>query len=633
MSQGLVSLLRRTFTSGATTVFQEKILMLGSRLFVYGWTCLLLLVSLEGSSEGQLKPSLAQVESKASGVSGLSGMSGESGAAQASEYPLQFHSRIYPSKLSESFLSTEDLEADTNPELQITLHLQDHYKAYSEQLKIEVIEPVGIELKLASAQLSPEIEFLDPVTKKIKKGVEGHANWTIPLRVSEQIGTGNRSLKVQITSQVCTAKFCLLPKKTELDIPFQIELQEKPQAGLGPSGFWHKITHFEFRTVFKMGLLWTFVFVFFAGVLASFTPCIFPMIPITLAVLGRDAHLRSKRQQWLVSHLYVLGIAAVYSGLGLVAASTGALFGSFMSHPLVLGAACLVFLLMSLSMFGVFEISPPQGVSNKLGHLQLKGPLGIFLQGCIAGILASPCVGPVLVGILTYVAQTQKLWLGFWLLFVFALGMGQLFLLFGISSQFGKWLPRSGAWMVKVKYFFGTLILIPFFYYLHLLVPAPYNPLKKQNFTGEAIQSVQKEGGTSASAESRDSQDKPRSPFIPYSEQLYKEALETKKPIIIDFWAEWCVACLQLEEQSFASPEFVDKSKDVLKMKFDATKESPELEVFKKRFGIVGLPTIVFIDATGRWRKELTIHELIPKEDVLNRVEKLLGSKAPKDPQ
>jgi thiol:disulfide interchange protein DsbD len=181
-----------------------------------------------------------------------------------------------------------------------------------------------------------------------------------------------------------------------------------------------------------------FLFVFAIGLLTSLTPCIYPMIPITIAVLGKEAHARSRWQNILVSICYVLGIGVTFSALGVFAASTGALFGSFMSSAWVLGFVCLVFFAMSLSMFGLFEIQAPQFLRDGiLSHLHLHGYLGAFVSGLLAGVVASPCVGPVLVGVLTFVAQTQSLWLGFWLLFTYALGMGVLFLVFPSKDSLG----------------------------------------------------------------------------------------------------------------------------------------------------------------------------------------------------
>jgi thiol:disulfide interchange protein DsbD len=381
------------------------------------------------------------------------------------------------------------------------------------------------------------------------------------------------------------------------------------------------------------------------------------MIPITLAVLGKQAHARSRWQNIIVAHLYVFGVATTYALLGIVAALTGSLFGSFMSHPLVLGLMCFTFLAMALSMFGLFSLEAPAKVQSWLGSSRMSGYSGAFFTGIFAGIVASPCVGPVLVAVLTYVAQSQNVFLGFSLLFVYALGLGQLFILLGISSQLTKMLPKSGPWMEGVKHFFATLMLGAFFYYFDLLVHdriwdatlgialvvlgsvfgsffvAPdkiyWVQLRKavmqaMIIVGSAFILVSlfnlrplfegKFAGTSVSSE--------KLRWEVYREDIYAKALAENKNIVIDFWAEWCAACFELEEKTFIDSRVQERLNNYVLLKFDATSSSQELDRLKKKYAIRGLPTLIFY-SQGKIRTDQTLTEFERPESFLERLNRV----------
>ena len=231
-------------------------------------------------------------------------------------------------------------------------------------------------------------------------------------------------------------------------------------------------TRDEFRRVMEdQGLLAALLVVFLAGVLSSLTPCVYPLIPITVGIFGaRQADSRGRA--FALSFVYVTGIAVTYSVLGVAAASLGTVFGGAMQSPWVLGAIAALFLVLGLSSLGVFEIRLPGSLQTKLSQTGGAGWFGAFVMGLVAGIIAAPCVGPIVAGILLYVAQQQDLFLGWILLMTFAFGMGQLFLALGTFSSLLNRLPQSGSWMEGVKVVFGVIFLAMAAYYLQFLVPA-----------------------------------------------------------------------------------------------------------------------------------------------------------------
>lgn len=514
--------------------------------------------------------------------------------AQDKENPLAANGRLIPF----------EIEPDQNAQLEITLELPKGFRAYEDQFKLKVISPDG--LQVSKFHLDPLHEIYDKFSKKQKKMMIEKAVMRAAIDASKISKAGEQKAVLEITYQACTDTYCLFPKTIQTDVFFKT----KGGGATEGKGFFQ----ISFSDAYKRGAFFAFLFVFVFGFLTSFTPCIYPMIPITLAILGKEAHARTRTQSFLVSFTYVIGIAVTFSLLGVLAASTGALFGSFMSSPWVLGFICLVFFVMSLSMFGLFELQAPQFLRDgPLSHLHLHGYSGAFISGLLAGVIASPCVGPVLVGVLTFVAQTQSLWLGFWLLFTYAVGMGLIFLALGLSTNMTKLLPKSGAWMNRIKIFFGILLLGASIYYLDVLLVS--TKTINQSFITRIF-------------EARDS-GKPgfkldTMNWQPYSEDVLAQAKAAGRPVVIDFRADWCAACLEMEEKTFPDQGLQLLSGQFTMVKFDATNESPELEKLKKQFNIVGLPTIVFIDRKGEWIKELTLTEFEAAGPFRARMEKAL---------
>lgn len=220
----------------------------------------------------------------------------------------------------------------------------------------------------------------------------------------------------------------------------------------------------------EQGLWGVLLLVFIAGLLSSLTPCVYPLIPITIGIFGaRQAS--SKLHGFLLSLTYVFGIALTYAIMGVIAASVGTVFGSAMQNPWLLGGIAVLFFALGLSSLGVFDFRLPGGLQNKLGQAGGVGFGGAFVMGLVAGIIAAPCVGPIVAGILLYVAGQQDMVLGFVLLLVYALGMGVLFLVLGTFSSLLNKLPRAGTWMEGVKTLFGIVFIAMAIYYLRFLIP------------------------------------------------------------------------------------------------------------------------------------------------------------------
>ena len=325
----------------------------------------------------------------------------------------------------------------------------------------------------------------------------------------------------------------------------------------------------------------------------------------------------------------------------------------------------LLFVTMGLSMYGMFELQVPAFLRNRLGTAQTgAGYGGAFATGMIAGVVASPCVGPVLVSVLTYIAQTQNLVLGFLFLFSFAMGMGVLFMVLGTSSALIGRIPKAGAWMDITKFVFGTAMVAMALYYIAplypkwlfnsllgtavILIASAYGAFESNEFLSVAgrvrkgamlaafvvglvfamVGLLDKAGiaipGGGRLAEAGQTQEKLA--WKPYSDSALQAALASKRPVVIDFYADWCGACKELEHETFTDSRVRDLSRDFVLLQINATDDFPGLEKLKQTYSVRGLPTMVFFDRQGRIRPELTLTGFEDANAFLKRMSGSVGA-------
>lgn len=467
--------------------------------------------------------------------------------------------------------------------LKIKMILPKGFHAYSDKFKITQISAQDFEM--GQVIVLNEVDFFDKFTKKNRKGLAETGMIAVQIEAPIDFNNTLKKFYFNLTYQICSEKVCYLPQTQTLKVNIEITPKaasqspkisvEVPTPKVSDASLIDRL-----QSALSENVFYAFLIAFLAGVLTSFTPCIFPMIPITISILGHDAEKNSRAENLLRSILYVLGIAFTYSLLGVLAALTGNLFGNALSNKYVLIGMVLLFFTMALSMWGLFELQVPAFIRNKLGVGQTRqGYFGVFLMGLFAGIVASPCVGPVLVSILSYVSTTKDAALGFGLLFTYAIGLGLIFIAIGLFGQFLSLLPRSGAWMNKIKFVLGLLMLLTGIYYLRLAFPSSDN-IKSTLWTT-------------------------------YTEDLVAEAQKQKIPVMIDFRADWCMACLEMEEKTFSRKEFEIASKTFKLLKVDATEETPAVEKILQKFQVKGLPTMIFVNRNGDVLNHLTFTQFL----------------------
>lgn len=407
----------------------------------------------------------------------------------------------------------------------------------------------------------------------------------------------------------------------------------------------------KIERVLKGGSFWAVVATFFGlGLLLALTPCVFPMIPILSGIIAGQNRQVTKLSGFLLALAYVLGMAITYALAGVAAALSGTLISNALQNPWALGVGAGIFVLLAMSMFGFYELQLPSFIQSKFSDAsnKMKGGnfAGVFVMGVLSAVIVGPCVAPPLAAALAFIAQTGNTTLGGVALFVLALGMGVPLLLVGVSA--GALLPKAGGWMNAVKYFFGVTMLAIAIYLISPIIPAWVNMLLwatlliasaiylhaldplPQHASGwtrlwkgfgvvlligglalllgmlagsrDLLQPLDVfkggAGGTVQAAEQKG---------LAFEKVKDVAALDARlaaaradgKSVMLDFYADWCVSCKEMERFTFSDPRVQARLKDVVLLKADVTANSDADKALLKRFNLFGPPGIVFWNGAG----------------------------------
>jgi len=582
-------------------------------------------------------------------------------AALAIDYglggPVKTTSYLSLSTVPQGGMAHVALEIAISPPWHINAHaLDDEFLIPTE---ITFTPPVGVTVRdvVYPAGHEKKLDFAEEPMRLY----DGNVLVGAIVEVAADFPLGKATLPATLTYQACDNQKCLLPETVELFIPFEVSLPRQAVelthsdifehidfgaamaggAGGGPAGG-------VASRLAARGMFVAYLLVFLGGLALNLTPCVFPLIPITVGYFGGQAGGRVSRTL-LLALLYLLGMATMYSALGLVAALTGSLFGSALQNPFVLLLISAVMVALAFSMFGLWEIRVPVRLAGAAGTAK-GGLAGAFAMGLTVGIVAAPCIGPFVLGLLTFVSERGDALLGFSMFFTLAVGLGLPYVFLAVASGSIAKLPKSGEWMEWVRRLFGVVLLGMAVYFLRPLIEDVAYHLAlglllvgggvllgwvlKARSSALFVAALRRSVGVLAPVYGlylifapgnvfmRDA--RAGIPWIPYDDDHLVAAAAEQRPVVIDFSADWCIPCKELEHETFSQPEVIQAAREVMPLRADLTHTtSAEVKEVRDKYAIRGVPTIVFIGPDGKERIDLRVIEFIEKEEFLERLEKL----------
>lgn len=521
---------------------------------------------------------------------------------------------------------------------------------------VDLALPAGITVK--------DTVYPDAKLKNGEKVYHGDVAIKMTLVVAGTVAPGDYEIPISYSFQVCRdiiPETCFMPNGGDSKITLTVlekgasaipnthpafsggEVEAAPATDPSGGGLEDKLTR-----ALESGSFMSFLIVFLAGVLVSLTPCVYPMIPVIIGFVGAGAG-GSKAKGFLLSVFFVIGLIITYSIFGVIAGATGALFGGFMSNPIVLVVIIAIFIALGASMLGAFDIALPSSVQGKLMAGQKQGFFGALFMGGVTGLVAAPCAGPPLLVLLGWIGNTGNLLLGFALMATFAFGIGILFIVIGTFAGAMTALPQAGSWMSTIKKGLGVVIFGVAVYYIGLLVSdsiftlvlggfllfvglfmgalAKWDGLTTGGKYGKGfgmllfiagvfyfvmglaqMNNISLSGGGAGGAHSESAVKE--SGHVPWRVNDYDavlaDAAAGNKPILIDFYADWCGVCVELDHKVWNQQIVIDAAKSYEVLKLDYTRSNKELDALRKKYNIGGLPTVVILGPDGTERSRFS---------------------------
>jgi thiol:disulfide interchange protein DsbD len=502
---------------------------------------------------------------------------------------------------------------------------------------------------------------------------EGTVILTADGEAESSLQPGNTVIHAQVEVQSCNNSQCLAPATLNLEISAKILAAGAPIAPANKEVFSAADGASRMAVVSRAGggaasaatqsgdasqieawlarygLPLTLLFVFAVGLALNGTPCVYPIIPITIGFFAnqsKEGDGPRLRRTASMATTYVLGMSITYSILGVVASLTKGLFGAALQSPVVLVGLSLLMLALALSMFGAFEFKLPEFLNRfaTSSTQRTSGLVGALMMGLTMGIVAAPCIGPFVVGLMVHVGNKGNPFYGFLLFFVLSLGLGTPYLFLGTFSGAIAKLPRSGMWMVTVRKIFGLVLLGMALYFLLPLIGKRSVEVLAVFFASCAIYLILWEArrtkarqfawtlrglGVLAAASGIffvvPKQAATQIPWQPYSEQAVSAAAREGKGVIIDTFADWCIPCRELDQRTFTDVEVKREAQAFVMLKLDLTSTNANTDAGRAatRYDIRGVPTVLFLDSGGKEIPDLRLVSFEKPKSFLDRMTRL----------
>ncbi|GAB4177684.1 MAG: hypothetical protein Kow00108_13260 [Calditrichia bacterium] len=566
---------------------------------------------------------------------------------------------------SKIYLSQDKVMPGQNIKIAYEFNLFQEYHINSNETSEDFSIPTELIINVPEGISIGRITYPTPVKKKFSftevpiPVYEGkNIIWTT-LAVPEHFTEDTLKIDLQFSFQACNDHSCFAP--TQLDTSFAIPVvqQESEIAVLNSelfntldqssgSDLTDEASGLE-KQLEEKGLLLFLFFVFLGGLALNLTPCVYPLIPITIAYFTNQAQSQ-KGSHVIHAGFYFAGMVLMYSLLGVIAALSGSIMGAWLQNPIVIIFVALIMVALATSMFGLWEIRVPQGIASFAGKNR-AGYTGTLLMGLTVGFIAAPCIGPFVLALITLVAKIANPIMGFLMFLALAMGIGLPYLLLGIFTSSLSKIPKSGGWMIWVRNLFGFVMLAMAVYFLNPLInneliywllmgalavaagiysfvdkntsinrPVFFSTFKKVVALLLIAMGIYLGYPSSQPPVSEQIQ------WVKYTETSFENMKKMDKPIIMDFYADWCLPCKELDKFTFSDADVINLSKKFNMIKVDLTKNNdPEVKKIREQFNIKGVPTVLFLDTNGNVRKDLSFVGYINAKTFKKKMEALLS--------
>ncbi|RJR52780.1 MAG: DUF255 domain-containing protein [Desulfobacteraceae bacterium] len=469
------------------------------------------------------------------------------------------------------------------------------------------------------------------------------------LKIPEGLEAGERSIQGKLSYQACSPTACLPPEEVPVTVRLKVASPaadpERMNSELFDSLALENIRQIPAREDRETAFWLTLLGLFIGGLALNLTPCIYPLIPITVSFFTGRAQ-RSTFAVILHTSLYILGLALTNASLGLFAALTGSMLGSALQSPWVLVFIASILIVLATSFFGFWEFRLPPGLM-RFAAKDYGGSVGSLFMGLTLGIVAAPCIGPFVLGLLTYVGQRGDPFLGFLYFFILSLGMGLPLAVLALFSGALRKLPLSGDWMVWVRKLMGWVLVGMAAYLIGPLIPSATGKallisavivaaavhlgwLDRSGMRQKRFLRVKRIIGIAAAVSAvlllvLSLHGREGIKWTSFDQDILSRVSADGKPVILDFYADWCSPCKIMEKTVFTEPEIVELSRAFVTLRVDLTTRDDGEDALLFRYRIRGVPTVIFLDRKGVEQQELRIESLVGRAEVLERMRKALG--------
>lgn len=582
-------------------------------------------------------------------------------------------------------LSEHSLRPGDHAELSVVLMLERGWHINGHALESELLIPTTVSFDPSASLTVRAIRYPEAIRRRFAFAdgmldvYEGEVRILADVAIGADARIGDTmTLTGTVRFQACNDTLCLMPAEISFGVPIALAAGEEglsrdigspapvttdprsdglqsgqtPFAAAGQSGWMGGM--FESQAI----ILW-FIAALVGGLALNLTPCVYPMVPVTLAFfsaqatsgrsaltpVGPDGPVGGAQARYLASLgvLYVLGLSLTYAILGFMVAKSGALLGSWLQQPAVLIGIVAVVGVLACGMFGLYELRPPQWLTQRFGQAS-AGRWGALLMGMALGVIAAPCIGPFVLGLLLFVGKLANPVLGFGLLFTLGVGMGIPYLFLGVFATRISVLPKAGVWLVWSKKALGVVLVGLGLYLLRPLLPAPVFQwlcvvgllvaavylgwLERSRFPGKGVW-VKRLVGIALLAGAggllpRSGAAGPMVSWERFQPARLEQAQQAGSPVIIDVYADWCLPCVELDHVTFRNAQVIERLEDFVTLRVDATQEiPPEAEGLLEEYGIIGVPTVLFFDGQGRERPDLRLNGFLGPREMRTRLDAL----------